>query len=213
MQSETLYLEPWLAQAGHKTCKMTKKLILKLGAPYFAVGIFWCLFSNAWLAILAYHAQILFWSYGSITKTRGPLCTRMMLLALPAALAGPLLFLLLPYMAQEDLSLWLANHHLSRGALLVLIPYFGLLHPYLEQRHWATLRDHGPISHLLFAGYHMVVLCTLLTGPWLLVCFCVLASVSLVWQQVTRQTNSLAIPVASHMLADLGVAVVAYLAF
>ena len=34
------------------------KLVLKMLAPYLAVGIFWCGLSNAWLAILAYHAQI-----------------------------------------------------------------------------------------------------------------------------------------------------------
>ncbi len=137
----------------------------------------------------------------------------MMLLALPAALAGPLLFVLLPYITQEGLSIWLANHHLSRVSLLILIPYFGLLHPYLEQLHWAPLREYGLISHLLFAGYHMVVLCTLLTLPWLFVCFCVLATVSLLWQQVTRQTNSLTVAITSHILADLGVAIVACLVF
>jgi hypothetical protein len=41
---------------------MNMKLTAKLLAPYFAVGVFWCVFSNAWLAMLAYHAQILFWS-------------------------------------------------------------------------------------------------------------------------------------------------------
>ena len=35
------------------------ELALKMAAPYLAVGVFWCLLHNAWLAILAYHGQIL----------------------------------------------------------------------------------------------------------------------------------------------------------
>jgi hypothetical protein len=43
-------------------------LTLKLLAPCFAVLVFWCWLGNAWLAILAYHAQILLWSRGSLPK-------------------------------------------------------------------------------------------------------------------------------------------------
>jgi hypothetical protein len=192
---------------------MNMKLTAKLLAPYFAVGVFWCVFSNAWLAMLAYHAQILLWSGKAAFRWKRPQYTHMVFLALPAALAGPLLFVLLPYITHEPLSLWLAHHHFSRVSLLLLIPYFGLLHPCLEQLHWAPLRKYGLVSHLAFAGYHMVVLYTLLTGPWLIACFGVLVTVSILWQQVATRTHSLAVPVVSHILADLGVAIVAYLTF
>ena len=189
------------------------KLTIKLLAPYFAVGIFLCIFSNAWLAILAYHAQILFWFDKSTFKWKRPRYTHLMLMALPAALAGPLLFVLLPYITHETLSLWLANHHLSRVSLLALIPYFGLLHPCLEQLHWAPLRKVGLVSHVMFAGYHMAVLYTLLTLPWLMACFGLLVIASMLWQLVATRTGSLVVPIASHILADLGVVIVAYLAF
>lgn len=192
---------------------MNVKLTVKLLAPYFAVGVFWCVFSNAWLAMLAYHAQILFWGHKSLFKWKRPQYTHLMRLALPAALVGPLLFVLLPYITREGLSLWLASHHLSRVSLLALIPYFGLVHPCLEQWHWAPLRKYGLVSHLAFAGYHMAVLYTLLTGPWLLVCFGMLVAVSVSWQQAETRTHSLVVPIASHMLADLGISIVAYLAF
>jgi hypothetical protein len=192
---------------------MNVKLTAKLLAPYFAVGVFWCVFSNAWLAMLAYHAQILLWSGKAAFRWKRPQYTHMVFLALPAALAGPLLFVLLPYITHEPLPLWLAHHHFSRVSLLLLIPYFGLLHPCLEQLHWAPLRKYGLVSHLAFAGYHMVVLCTLLTGPWLIVCFGILVTVSILWQQVATRSHSLVAPIASHILADLGVAIVAYLTF
>lgn len=38
----------------------TMKRFLALLAPYVAVTLFWCVWPNAWCAILAYHAQILF---------------------------------------------------------------------------------------------------------------------------------------------------------
>lgn len=189
------------------------KLTLKLLAPYCAVGLFLCVFSNAWLAILAYHAQILFWGVRSADPWKPLKYTHLLLLALPAALAGPLLLVLLPYITHTELSVWLADHHLSRVSLAMLIPYFGLLHPCLEQWHWAPLRKHGLMAHVMFAGYHVVVLYTLLTPPWLMVCFVLLVTVSVLWQWAASRTRSLAIPLVSHMLADLSVVIVAYFAF
>ncbi len=185
------------------------KLTLKLLAPYFAVGVFWCLLSNAWLAILAYHVQILFWSRHSLFAPWGAILPKMLLLALPAVLAGPLVYFLLPSIPQTDLSTWLAEHRLSHFSLIVMIPYFGLVHPFLEQLHWAPLRESTPFSHLLFAGYHMLVLYSLLNVPWLIMCFVVLASASFTWQWMAKR--SLALPVVSHVLADLGVVIAAWL--
>lgn len=183
---------------------------LKLLAPYLAVGIFWCLFANAWPAILAYHAQILFWSRRSFFDLRRMRRTRLVFLALSAAIVGPLLYFLLPYMTRVDLTSWLANHHLTRLSLLVMIPYFGLVHPLLEQLHWAPLRESTPIAHFAFAGYHMLVLTSILRVPWLILCFVVLTVASFLWQRVAERTDSLVIPVVSHVLADLGIVIVAW---
>ena len=187
------------------------KQTLKLLAPYFAVGVFWCALSNAWLAILAYHAQILFWSRNPLSGMRRPSRKHIMLVALPTAVTGPLLYFLLPYITHADLSAWFANHRLSGLSLIAMIPYFGLLHPLLEQLHWTRLRESTPASHVMYAGYHMLVLHSLLTIPWLILCFVVLTTASFMWQQMARQSNSLAAPVASHVLADLGVIIAAWL--
>lgn len=181
------------------------KRTLRHLAPYLAVLVFWCMLSNAWLAILAYHAQVLFWARGRIPKTLWQGKRRLILLALPTVLAGPVLYFLLPYITQVDLAMWLEDHHLSRVSFLLMIPYFGILHPILEQIHWAPLREETPVSHVLFAGYHMLVLHSLLTIPWLLLCFVVLTSASIIWKQMVQRSNSLLTPIASHVLADLGV--------
>lgn len=190
---------------------MTPRLALKLLAPYIAVGVFWLWMHDAWLAILAYHLQILFWGLDARPTIGKVADKRMLILALPTALAGPLLYVLLPHIIRSDLSVWLSQHHLTHVSLLVMIPYFGLLHPYLEQIHWAPLRESTPLAHPMFAGYHMLVLYSLLSMPWLALCFVVLAVASVLWQQMAKRSGGLTLPAISHMLADLGVIVAAWL--
>lgn len=192
-------------------CAFAMKQTLKLLAPYLAAGIFWCALSNGWLAILAYHAQILFWSRKSLFNMRMPAGGRILLLALPAAAAGPLIYLLLPHIARADLAPWLAARRLSGLSLAAMIPYFGLVHPFLEQAHWSRLRARTLLAHPAFAGYHMLVLYTLLTPPWLILCFVVLTAASAIWRRMETRHKSIAVPVASQVLADLGIVAAAWL--
>lgn len=192
---------------------MRMHMLPRLLAPYVAVVVFWCGLSTAWPAVLAYHAQILFWARKSDRRAhlRGRMRARDVALSLPAALAGPLVYMLLPFMTRTDLSAWLAGHGLSRASLLIMIPYFGLVHPVLEQVHWAPLRRRTPLAHLCFAGYHAFVLYSLLTPAWLILCVAVLTLASLLWARLTDRSNSLAMPVLSHILADTGIILAACL--
>jgi hypothetical protein len=185
--------------------------MLRLLAPYFAVGLFCCLWSNAWLALIAYHTQILFWSRGSLSQIRRPACKRLLLLGLPTVATGPLLYVLLLNNTHTDIQVWLANHRLTGLLLTALIPYFGLINPWLEEIHWTPLRNSTWLAHLLFAGYHVLVLYSLLTIPWLILCFTVLLIVSYMWQQLTRMSQSLIPAILSHILADLGIVVAVWL--
>jgi hypothetical protein len=183
---------------------------LRLLAPYLAVGVFWCWLGDAWLTLLAYHAQILFWRRG---RGGGPILSRPgrgLVLALPAALAGPAMYWLLPRISSTDPAVWLSDHGLSGTSLLLMIPYYGLVHPLLEQLHWRELREGGPAAPLLFAGYHLLVLHTLLTPLWLAVCFAVLVAASFAWRILTTRTGGLTVAVVSHVLADLGVVLAAW---
>ena len=188
-------------------------LVLMMAAPYLAVGLFWCSGRNAWLAILAYHAQILMWLL--ITRPavsfKKPSWSPLSLIVIPSALTAPLLYFVLPLVTRIDLSAWLADYRLTGPALLGMVGYFGLVHPVLEQMHWAPLRAQTTLAHVAFAGYHMLVLSSLLSLPWLAVCFATLATVSLVWGRLTADTDSLVPAIASHMAADLGMVVVAAL--
>ncbi|HCF95978.1 MAG TPA: hypothetical protein DEW46_13030 [Verrucomicrobia bacterium] len=187
-------------------------LILQLLAPYIAVGIFWCGRSNAWLAILVYHVQIVLWGSreGRPAMSAGSRGRQAILLALLCALCGPLVYCLLPWITRIDLGQWLESHQLSGSSLLIMIPYFGLVHPLLEQRHWAGLRARTAWAHPAFAGYHMLVLQSLLPVPWLLVSAVVLLAASILWEVAQRTTGNLAAPILSHILADLGIVLAAW---
>ena len=186
-------------------------LLPKLLAPYLAVGVFWCGFQNAWLAILAYHVQILFWLRPSPSPKLRSSQARAFLFALPMALVGPTLYFLLPRMTDVDMFAWLASRRMSRASFLLMTPYFGLLHPLLEQAHWGPLRRRTPLAHPIFAGYHMLVLGSLLGVAWLVLCFAVLTSASLFWHRMDVRTKSLGVSIASHVMADMGVVAAVWL--
>ena len=168
-------------------------IALRLLAPAIAVVVFWTGLANAWLAILAYHAQILIWSGGRLPALRRSRRRRLLLLALPLAAAGPVLYALLPEITRAELVPWLADHQLSGLSLVLMIPYFGIIHPMLEQLHWAPLREESPVAHFCFAGYHLLVLASLLRPGWLVIAFALLLAAS--W---------LGEPVGAHPLAHRG---------
>ena len=181
-------------------------LWLRLLAPYFAVGVFWIGFSNAWLAILGYHLQIVLWHrFGRrlrarITENRMVCCTSLL-----AVLAGPVVYFLLPRIALVDLAQWLEGYGLRRASLLVMIPYFWVVHPILEQLHWQRLRAETVWAHAFFAGYHVLVLYALLPFGWLVVSFLVLLGISLLWHKAGNTAQARWYCRGSHMLADLGI--------
>jgi len=188
-------------------------MMLRLAAPYLALGVFWCLFHNAWLAILAYHAQILWWSRGARPRLARPRPTPTTLLILPSALAGPVLGVLLPHIARTDLAAWLDRYHLDGPALIAMTLYFGLVHPALEQIHWAPLRARTAVAHAAFAGYHALVLYSLLPVPWLAACLVVLWSASWCWKRMVCASGSLLPAIVSQAVADFGMVLVATLGF
>jgi len=187
------------------------KRLLKLLAPYLAVSIFWCIFSNGWLAILAYHAQVLFWNRRSLKGLRWPHKKRWLFAALPTIIAGPLVWVLLPHITHSELGAWLTEYKLTRVSLLLMVPYFGIIHPVLEQLHWEPLREQTPAAHFFFAGYHMLVLGSLITIPWIVFCFVALTVTSVIWQHLTHRADSLYPATLAHILADLGIILTAYL--
>jgi len=190
-----------------------RNLALKLLAPYLAVTIFWWGFQNAWLSILVYHAQILLWSNNHAKLLlKGFDKQGFVSFALPCLATGFIAYFLLPFMYPEAaLGLWLSNYKLEGIALLLMIPYFGVIHPPLEQMHWAELREkHGLLAHVCFAGYHVIVLFSLLNAICLALAVTVLLTVSMLWAWMHKRYQGLAIPALTHIFADAGIIVAAF---
>lgn len=186
-------------------------IALRFAAPYVSVLIFWVGLESAWLAMLGYHAQVAFW-LSRMPPSRSELrVSRTLALALPSLLAGPVVFLLLPRIASTGVGGWLGRFGLSGASLVVMVVYFALVHPPLEQVYWSRLRETTPLSHVLFAGYHMIVLASLLPMPWLAACFAVLVGASLMWQHLQSMSGGLLAPIASHALSDAGIVLAAFL--
>lgn len=187
---------------------------LAMLAPWWAVAVGLGLLHNAWAALALYHGQALIWS-----RYRVPLARRgwdwrtAAITVLPCALAGPILWAVLPLAAPGGgASAWLARWGVSPAGLLALLPVFGLLHPLLEEAHWSGLRERHWSAHLIFAGYHMPVLAGLLAPAWLAGCAGALVAASALWTRAQRQTApGLAVCVAAHAAADLGIVLAAIL--
>lgn len=195
----------------HRDKSIKAKLVLKLLTPYFSVIVFWVFLHNAWLALLGYHLQILFWSKKSPFDKPWPNQKFYIAISLAMSVAGLFIYFVLPLISKLDLSAWLLQYQLTGWSWLLIIPYFGLIHPFLEQAHWGPLRDKTLTAHLFFAGYHAIVLYSLLPIFWLLASFIVLAIASFIWQQIAKHSNSYFAPVLSHILADFGVVIAAWL--
>jgi hypothetical protein len=197
--------------AGPDRFEVKMTLILKILAPYFAVGVFWALFQNAWLAIISYHAQIVIWNHKNIKADRFVINKLSVGLVILSALTGVFLYFMFTYITDKDISGWFLKYKISNFSIYFLIPYFGIVHPFLEQKHWKEIRETTVFAHIAFAGYHAVVLVTLLKIEWVFVSLGVLLSISLLWKIVYDNNNSDSANILSHILADSGIILAAFL--
>ena len=179
---------------------------LKALAPFFAVLVGWVWLENAWLAILGYHIQIIFWSLicnckedYNLGRVRGSWS-----LILPVLFTGVGAYYLLPFITKINLSHWLDQYGLRNWSFILMIFYFGLIHPFLEQRHWRPLCQDSQKGHFFFAGYHALVLISLMNWSWVIVSVVVLVVASLFWSWLYQREKGGLSGVLSHIFADFG---------
>lgn len=182
----------------------------RASAPFIATLIFWIYLEDAWFTLLAYHVQIRFWQKSTVKMHISSPISKDFLLILPSALSGVFLYYLIPYITKVDISNWLICYKLETLPMVLLIPYFGIIHPILEQMHWQPLWRKSKAYHLLFAGYHLIILHSLLSISWLLVVFIVLTSTSYLWAYLALKYKSLTIPILFHIFSDLSIILAVY---
>lgn len=192
------------------------KLIAAL-VPYLAVLLGMNVLNSAWTAILLYHAGILIFlairKPSNLWKTLwGGLKTPFLFPAIgTCALAAPVVYFLWPWFAASEsiLQEWLPKYGLIGWKWLLLIPYFSIVHPVLEEIHWRGIAPETVRGFcwqdFLFAGYHVLVLHELVFWPWLILIFAVLSGSSFFWRWAADRFGGYGLPVLTHAAADAGV--------
>lgn len=181
------------------------------------VGLY--LFRSAWTAVLLYHAGIvaflLMRRRPNVWKRawagmRTPLLIPSVLVC---AFAAPIVYFMWPWFAASETVLpeWMARYGLTGLSWLLLVPYFSIVHPVLEEIHWRGLAPEGFVwlcwQDLLFAGYHVLVLFQLIHWPWLFLVFGVLVGSSVFWRWAADRFGGYGLPILTHAAADAGVVV------
>lgn len=209
-----------MADAG-TACRPLAEEMPRLGAvagmlvPWVSVLAFWMWLYSAWATILAYHAMMLLLSWRSVPGVFRGWNGRRFLLAAPiSAAAGPVTWLLLPHITSTPVGTWLSSYGLKGVPLALMIPYYGLVHPVIEQAHWSRLWRRprtGPLAVLSFAGYHGLVLSTLMKPFWAAFCVAALILTGFSWRWMERRDGGSLIPAATQALADSGMILAAVL--
>jgi len=210
-----------LAQSRKWIIASSMNLIAAL-VPYVAVLLGMYLFHSAWLAILLYHIGIVtclffrrpvnLWS-----TVCGGLKTPLLVPSIVVcAMVAPVVYFMWPWLVASDGNLpeWMAYYGLTGWTWLLLIPYFSIAHPVLEEIHWRgiALKEGVGLSRydFLFAGYHILVLFQLIHWPWLFLVFGVLMGSSFFWRWSAARFGGYAFPILTHAAADGAVILAAY---
>lgn len=187
--------------------------------PYVAVLVGMYLFQSAWLAVFLYHTGILI--FLACRKPEG-LWRRVWTGAnspmvvpgiLVGAMAAPVVYFMWPWFAASESILpeWMQQYGLTGWSWFLLMPYFSIIHPVLEEIHWRgiSLPQSSGIcwEDLLFAGYHVLVLFQLMYWPWLFLVFGVLVGSSVFWRSAHKRSGGCGLPILTHAVADIAVVV------
>ncbi|MBN1670588.1 MAG: CPBP family intramembrane metalloprotease [Kiritimatiellae bacterium] len=191
-------------------------------APYAAVLIGLYGLRSAWCSILLYHLGIVACLLAARERhmlreaLAGFAALPLVALGAGCLLAGPLVYVLWPVMELRHggLAGWLAEYGLAGRSWPVFMVYFAFVHAWLEELFWrGFLRRPGAgVSALdmAFAGYHILVLRLVIRMPWPLVAFAVLAGAAWTWRRITGKYGGLAVPLITHVVADISVMLAAH---
>lgn len=179
--------------------------------PFIAILIGLYEFESAWLAVILYHAGIIFY----IVKYKQNLDTLLrgwnslfgISLISAGALSGIALYLLWPFVHLQEFnfSANLAAFGLSGYSWHLFFVYSILVHPVLEELLWRGVlvgnNKYPSWYDVWFATYHILVLVRFVKIPWLILFFVILAFMAGLWRYLALKYKGLIIPYTSHLVA------------
>lgn len=109
----------------------------------------------------------------------------------------------------------LADYGVSRQAWPLLAAYFCVANSTLEESFWRGCLGSGSrgleTNDLMFAGYHALVLLAFTDPVWTLPVFVACAFAGWLWRRLRVTTGGLAVPITTHVIADVSIAVAVHL--
>jgi len=184
-------------------------------APFIAVGVGVYLLHNGWVAFLIYQIAILcvifIEGHHHVFKKMsiGWNWTAAGVSIFFCIMMFPLLYYLWGYMEVSQYSIndrlaWLG---LEGMGWRVLIFCFVATNPILEEAFWRGYLDgEGKrpwLADAVFASYHLTVLILFVKWQWLILAFVILCSAGWGWRWLSRRLGGLAVPLVSHIIADI----------
>ncbi len=206
--------------------------ILPALIPYAAVLIGMYALSSVWLTMGLYHLGVLAFMLlrpngpGRCALLRGWRNGPGLLLGLACVLSGVSIYLAFPLAAAigagpadasaaSGLAGALAGFGAGGAGFWLLFVWYVALTPWIEELFWrgrlGSTRRGLDASDILFAGYHVLVLLKFLQWPWVVLAFASLAAAAWAWRWAMRATGGLAIPVATHAVADISTMIAVYM--
>ena len=182
--------------------------------PYIAIFLGMYVFHSGWMAILLYHVGVI--TYLLVRKPvdlwrrmwtgiKSPLLFPGIL---ACALAAPIVYFMWALFAVSDTVLqeWMTLYGLTGWRWLLLMPYFSIVHPCMEEILWRGITSEKGIGlcwqDVLFAGYHILVLFQLIRAPWLIFVFVILVGSSIFWRWTANRFEGYGLAILSHAVAD-----------
>ncbi len=186
-------------------------------SPYLAVilGVFF--FKSGLFAVLLYHLILLICIIGinrpqalkllvsGFNRHVGPL------ICLGGLLPGVVILFFWPFAKQEtvDLAQLMGSVNLTNTSFTVFVLYSCFVNPFLEESFWRGCFKPkswlpGPVD-ALFAGYHAIVLIPVVKPTFVLFSFAALMCVGWIFRNIYRLTGGLAIPLLTHIIADIAI--------
>jgi uncharacterized protein len=187
-------------------------------APYAALAISFFVLHNAWIALLSFHLSMLVFII--FNRSRLPWRTdfksrhlKIYLINILMGAAALVFYFSWPLSGiPQDVQPILKSIGLSQGNYLYLLAYFVVVNPWIEEYFWrgylgSASKGITP-SDALFAGYHVMLLATVIGPLWLIPAFVILFSAAWFWRQCDRWSQGLGASILSHIAADAAISVV-----
>jgi membrane protease YdiL (CAAX protease family) len=199
---------------------MNKKWLTPI-LPYLAVWVGLFLFKSAWLTLAGFHIAILL----ALVVVRPDIPINILFKSkYPKWILGSVLFCSTSgiglyflwdiFGIANDLSAELQFIGLTSSSWPLLIAYFSLVNPFIEEYFWRGVLGNNSkklyIGDAVYAGYHALVLWGRVHPLSILFAIIIITSAGWLWRQMARKDGGLLAPVLGHMIADFSILLTIY---